>query len=57
MLKKFENTFPEVAQSDWGVTEIVNENSFENKFLVIPLWFNKTFIIDHQNTLKVDYYF
>lgn len=57
MLKKFENTFPEVAQSDWDVTEIVNENSFENKFLVIPLWFNKTFIIDHQNTLKVDYYF
>lgn len=57
MLKKFENTFPEVTQSDWDVTEIVNENSFENKFLVIPLWFNKTFIIDHQNTLKVDYYF
>ena len=52
LLKKFEKTFPEVAQSDWGVTEIVNENGFENKFLVIPLWFNETFIIDHQNSLS-----
>ena len=49
LLKKFENTFSEVAQPDCGVTEIVNENGFENKFLVKPLWFNETFIIAHQN--------
>jgi chromosome segregation ATPase len=52
LLEKFEKTFPEMAQSDWGVTEIVNENGFENKFLVIPLWFNETFILDHQRALS-----
>ena len=52
LLEKFEKTFPEIALSDWGVTEIVNENGFENKFLVLPLWFNETFIIDHQNALS-----
>jgi len=29
LLKKFENTFPEVAQPDCGVTEIVNENGLK----------------------------
>lgn len=52
LLEKFEKTFPEIALSDWGVTEIVNENGFVNKFLVLPLWFNETFIIDHQNALS-----
>ena len=51
LLEKFEKTFPEMAHSDWGVTEITNANGFVNKFLVVPLWFNETFIIDHQNAL------
>lgn len=50
--EKFEKTFPEMAHSDWGVTEITNKNGFVNKFLVVPLWFNETFIIDHQNALS-----
>lgn len=42
-------TFPEMAQSDWGVTEVYNEeNDVGVEYLLIPLWFSETFIIDHQ---------
>ena len=51
LLDKFEKTFPEMTHSDWGVIEITNKNGFENKFLAVPLRFNETFIIDHQNAL------
>lgn len=49
--KKFEETFPEVANSDWGVTEVFNEEfGVGIEYLLIPLWFNETFIIDHNNS-------
>jgi hypothetical protein len=43
-------TFPEMASSDWGITEVYNEaNNIGIEYLLIPLWFSETFIIDHQN--------
>ncbi|HSP88978.1 MAG TPA: hypothetical protein VLN45_12655, partial [Ignavibacteriaceae bacterium] len=48
---KFEETFPEVANSEWGVTEVFNEQyGVGIEYLLIPLWFNETFIIDHNNS-------
>jgi hypothetical protein len=48
---KFAATFPEVADSDWGVREIRNEEAdLEIEYLLVPLWFSETFIIDHQNS-------
>ena len=48
---KFKETFPEVANSDWGVTEVYNEKyGVGIEYLLIPLWFNETFIIDHNNS-------
>jgi hypothetical protein len=48
---KFRETFPEVANSDWGVTEVFNEKyGVGIEYLLIPLWFNETFIIDHNNS-------
>jgi len=44
-------TFPEMAESDWGVTEVYNEEfDVEVEYLLVPLWFSETFIIDHQNS-------
>src|SRR6056297_299318 len=44
-------TFPEMAESDWGVTEVYNEEfDVELEYLLVPLWFSETFIIDHQNS-------
>jgi len=48
--QRFRETFPEVASSDWGVTEVFNENAnLDIEYLLTPLWFAETFIIDHQN--------
>lgn len=48
---RLEKTFPEMAQSDWGVTEVYNEeNDITVEYLMVPLWFSETFIIDHQNS-------
>jgi hypothetical protein len=45
-------TFPEMAESDWGVTEVFNEeNGVGLEYLLVPLWFSETFLIDHQNSL------
>ena len=50
--KKFEETFPEMANSDWGVTEVMNEKyGVGVEYLLVPLWFGETFIIDHNNSL------
>jgi hypothetical protein len=47
---RLQQTFPEMASSDWGVTEIRNEKSdLELEYIILPLWFSETFIIDHQN--------
>src|SRR5690606_18526635 len=43
-------TFPEIADSNWGVTEIVDDESgIGLEYLVLPLWFAETFLIDNQN--------
>jgi len=46
-------TFPEIAGSDWGVTEVMSDRGggapIGIQYLVVPLWFSETFIIDHQN--------
>lgn len=48
---KFKETFPEVAYSDWGVTEVFNEQQGVGiEYLLIPVWFSETFIIDHENS-------
>ncbi|MFH5832703.1 hypothetical protein ACG2F4_12945 [Halalkalibaculum sp. DA3122] len=48
---RLEKTFPEMANSDWGVTEVYNEEAGVGvEYLLVPLWFSETFIIDHQNS-------
>jgi hypothetical protein len=50
---RFEKTFPEVAYSDWGVTEVYNEQQGVGiEYFLIPLWFSETFIIDHNNSIS-----
>lgn len=50
---KLAETFPEMAQSDWGVTEVYNEEAdIGIEYLLVPLWFSETFIIDHQNSIS-----
>ena len=40
--------FPESGGSDWGVKDVFNEeNGIEIEYLLVPLWFSETFIIDH----------
>jgi hypothetical protein len=49
---RFLETFPEVAGSDWGVTDVINDrgdSAIAIQYLVLPLWFTETFLIDHQN--------
>ncbi len=51
LLKKLRATYPELAESDWGVTEVYNaENQVSIQYLLIPLWFSETFIIQDQNS-------
>ena len=50
---KFAQTFPEVAGSQWGVREVYNEEAdLSIEYLLVPLWFSETFIIDHQNSIN-----
>jgi hypothetical protein len=50
---RLRTTFPEIAESDWGVTDVMNEEeAVEIQYLLVPLWFSETFIIDHQNSLN-----
>jgi hypothetical protein len=50
---KLRTTFPEMAASDWGVTDVMNEEqAVEIQYLLVPLWFSETFIIDHQNSVN-----
>ena len=52
LLKKLRATYPELAESDWGVTEVYNaENQISIQYLLIPLWFSETFIIQDQNSV------
>ena len=49
---RLESTYPEMAASRWGVTEVFDEeNGIGIEYLLVPLWFSETFIIDHQNSL------
>ena len=49
---RIETTFPEMAASQWGVTEVFDEaNGVGIEYLMVPLWFSETFLIDHQNSL------
>ncbi len=49
--RKLRATFPELADSDWGVTEVYNAaNQISIQYLLIPLWFSETFIIQNQNS-------
>lgn len=51
--RRLKETFPEMAYSDWGVTEVVNEDvGIGVEYLLVPLWFSETFIIDHQNAVN-----
>ena len=49
---RFAATFPEMAASNWGVTEVVDEEEGVGiEYLMVPLWFSETFLIDHENAL------
>jgi TolA-binding protein len=48
---RFASTFPEVAASNWGVTEVLDEEEGVGiEYLMVPLWFSETFMIDHENS-------
>lgn len=48
---RFASTFPEVAASNWGVTEVIDEEEgIGIEYLMVPAWFTETFLIDHQNS-------
>jgi hypothetical protein len=52
---RLNQTFPEVAASDWGVREIWNEQEqIGIEYLLVPVGFTETFIIDHQNSLAYE---
>lgn len=43
-------TFPEMAAENWGVTKLRDEvEDVEIEYLLVPLWFSETFIINHKN--------
>jgi hypothetical protein len=47
---RFASTFPEMAASNWGVTEVVDEEEGVGiEYLMVPLWFTETFLINHEN--------
>lgn len=47
---RFSAAFPEITGSDWGITEVVNEETgLGIQYLLVPLWFSETFIIEHRN--------
>lgn len=48
-------TFPEMADSDWGTTEVFNEEEEVGvEYLMVPLWFSETFLIDHKNSIAYE---
>lgn len=51
LLNRLRSTYPEFAHSNWGVTEIYNEEEdIGIEYLLVPVWFAETFIIEHQNS-------
>jgi hypothetical protein len=53
LLERLRTTFPEMAGSAWGTTEIMDDSeapAIGVQYLLVPLWFSETFIIDHQNS-------
>ena len=47
--KRLQQTYPEMADSQWGVTDVYHEEADVSiEYLLIPLWFSETFIIEHQ---------
>lgn len=53
LLDRLRTTFPEMAGSAWGTTEIMDDSeapAIGIQYLLVPLWFSETFIIDHQNS-------
>ncbi len=49
---RLRETFPEMAYSQWGVTEVFDDTGVGIEYLLVPLWFSETFIIDHQDALN-----
>lgn len=52
LLDRLRTTFPEMAGSAWGTTEIMDDSeapAIGVQYLMVPLWFSETFLIDHQN--------
>jgi hypothetical protein len=47
---RLQTTFPEMAASRWGITEVFDEEGLGIEYLAVPLWFAETFLIDHQNS-------
>jgi hypothetical protein len=53
LLDRLRTTFPEMAGSAWGTTEVIDDSEVPAigiQYLLVPLWFSETFIIDHQNS-------
>jgi uncharacterized protein HemX len=48
--QRFRQSYPQLAQSDWGVVDVYDEMSKRYvEYMVVPLWMSETFIIDHEN--------
>lgn len=51
LMVKIAETFPEMASSDWGVTDVYNKKyDVSIEYLLVPLAFAETFIIDKYNS-------
>jgi len=49
---RIESTFPEMAASKWGVTEVFDdETGVGIEYLLVPHWFSESIIIHDQNAL------
>lgn len=48
--RRFRREFPELAASAWGVAPVYDQRGDKYiEYLLVPLWFTETFIIDHVN--------
>jgi len=53
--RRLVDTYPELGAEPWGVTEVHDdENDISLQYLLVPLWFSETFIIEHQNAASFE---
>ncbi|HWP38187.1 MAG TPA: hypothetical protein VNL18_11610 [Gemmatimonadales bacterium] len=51
LIERLRSTFPELADSAWGLTTVPLDarDTIGIEYLMVPAWFAETFVIDHAN--------